>query len=119
GGGAGGGVGGAGRCAVGGGGVGPYRLEADGAVLVDEDIPREPGSDPFSAFLDPPERSVELDLDPDREVALRLRHDITPGAMLASLALGIAAAGTSPEEELERAVRAATDADVAIVVVGT
>ena len=109
----------AGRYAVGVAGVGPFRLEADGAVLVDEDIPREPGSDPFSAFLDPPERSVELDLDPDREVALRLRHDITPGAMLASLALGIAAAGTSPEEELERAVRAAADADVAIVVVGT
>jgi beta-glucosidase len=39
--------------------------------------------------------------------------------MFASLALGIAAAGTSPEEELERAVRAAADADVAIVVVGT
>ena len=97
-------VGQAGRYAVGVAGVGPFRLEADGAVLVDEDIPPEPGSDPFSAFLDPPERSAELDLDPDREVTLRLRHEITPGAMLASLALGIATAGRSPEEELARAV---------------
>jgi beta-glucosidase len=112
-------VGQAGRYAVGVAGVGPFRLEASGVVLVDEDIPPEPGSDPFSAFLDPPERSAELELDPDREVTLRLRHEITPGAMLASLALGIATAGRSPEEELERAVRAAAEADVAVVVVGT
>jgi beta-glucosidase len=109
----------AGTYAVGVAGVGPFRLEADGAVLVDEDIPPEPGSDPFSAFLDPPERSTPLDLDPDREVTLRLRHTITPGAMLASLTLGIAAAGLDPEEELARAVEAAAGADVAIVVVGT
>ena len=112
-------VGQAGRYAVGVAGVGPFRLEASGVVLVDEDIPPEPGSDPFSAFLDPPERSAELDLDPDREVTLRLRHEITPGAMFASLALGIATAGRSPEEELERAVVAAAEADVAVVVVGT
>jgi beta-glucosidase len=109
----------AGRYAVGVAGVGLFRLEADGAVLVDEDIPREPGSDPFSAFLDPPERSAQVDLDPDCEVTLRLRHTITPGAMLASLVLGIAAARLDPEEELARAVEAAAGADVAIVVVGT
>jgi beta-glucosidase len=108
-----------GRYAVGVGGVGPFRLEADGEVLVDEDIPPEPGSDPFAAFLDPPQRSAPLDLDPGREVALRVRHEITPGPMLASLTLGMAAEGRPPEEELERAVRAAASADVAIVVVGT
>ena len=108
-----------GRYAVGVAGVGPFRLEADGTVLVDEDIPPEPGSDPFSAFLDPPERSAELDMEPGREVTLRVRHEIEPGPMLASLVVGVAAAGTTPEEELARAVEAATGADVAIVVVGT
>jgi beta-glucosidase len=109
----------AGPHAVGVAGVGPVRLEADGAVIVDEDIPAEPGSDPFAAFLDPPERSARLDLDPEREVTLRLRHTIRPGAMLASLILGVAAEGLPPDEELERAVQAAAGADVAIVVVGT
>jgi beta-glucosidase len=100
-------------------GVGPFRLEADGAVLVDEDISPEPGSDPFAAFLDPPQRSGELELHPDRETTLRLRHEIAPGAGLASLMLGVQAPGLGPEEELDRAVRAAADADAAIVVVGT
>jgi beta-glucosidase len=86
---------------------------------VDEDIPPEPGSDPFAAFLDPPERSAELDLDPDHEITLRVRHEIEPGPMLASLVVGVAAAGATPEEELRQAVDAAASADVAIVVVGT
>jgi beta-glucosidase len=109
----------AGRYAVGVGGVGPFRLEADGGVLVDEDIAPDPGSDPFAAFLDPPQRSAAVDLDPGREVALRVRHEITPGPMLASLMLGLTVEGPGPEEELERAVAAAAGADAAIVVVGT
>jgi beta-glucosidase len=108
-----------GRYAVGVGGVGPFRLEADGVVLVEEDIAPEPGADPFAAFLDPPQRSATLDLDPAREVTLRVRHEITPGPMLASLLLGIAAEGLPPEQELERAAQAAADADAAIVIVGT
>jgi beta-glucosidase len=39
--------------------------------------------------------------------------------MLASLIVGVAAAGLPPEQELERAVAAAAGADVAVVVVGT
>jgi beta-glucosidase len=109
----------AGRYVVGVAGVGPFRLEADGAVVVDEDIPPEPGADPFAAFLDPPERTAELDLAPDREVTLRARHEIEPGPMLASLVIGLARAGATPAEELDRAIEAAADADVAIVVVGT
>jgi beta-glucosidase len=109
----------AGRYALGVAGVGPFHLEADGAVLVDEDVPPDEGTEPFATFLAPPERSAELDLDPDHEVTLRLRHTVEPGVQLASLALGIAPAGRSPEAELAAAVAAAADADVAIVVVGT
>jgi beta-glucosidase len=100
-------------------GVGPFRLEADGAVLVDEDIAPDPGSDPFAAFLDPPWRSGELDAEPGQEVALRVRHELRTDMALASLTLGIEAPRRAPEEELERAVQAAAAADVAIVVVGT
>jgi beta-glucosidase len=108
-----------GRYALGVAGVGPFHLEADGAVLVDEDVPPDEGTEPFATFLAPPERSAELDLDPDREVTLRLRHTVEPGVQLASLALGMAPAGRSPEDELDTAVAAAAEADVAIVVVGT
>jgi beta-glucosidase len=108
-----------GRYAVGVAGVGPFRLEADGAVLVDEDVPPDEGTEPFATFLAPPERSAELDLDPETEVTLRLRHTVEPGVPLASLAIGIAPAGRSPEDELAAAVAEAAAADVAIVVVGT
>jgi beta-glucosidase len=100
-------------------GIGPFRLEADGAVLVDEDIAPEPGSDPFAAFLDAPQRSAELELDPDREVRLLLRHRIDASTGLASVTLGIAPPARSDEDELAHAVQLAASADVAIVVVGT
>jgi beta-glucosidase len=104
---------------VGAAGVGRFRVEADGAVLVDEDIPPEPGSDPFSAFLDPPQRSGEVELGPDRDVRVIVRHEIEPGPMLASLTLGVAPPARGAEEELAHAVELAASADVAIVVVGT
>jgi beta-glucosidase len=112
-------VDGGGRRRLGVAGVGRFRLEADGTVLVDEDIAPERGSDPFAAFLDPPWRSGEVDVEPGREVTLRVRHEVRRDMPLASLTLGIEPPGLAPDEELERAVRAAADADVAIVVVGT
>jgi beta-glucosidase len=108
-----------GTYAVGAAGVGRFRLEADGAVIVDEDIPPEPGSDPFAAFLDPPQRSGEIELGPDREVRVLIRHEIEPGPMLASLVLGVAPPARGDEDELGHAVELAASADVAIVVVGT
>jgi beta-glucosidase len=109
----------AGAHALGVAGVGRFRLEADGAVLVDEDIPPEPGSDPFSAFLDPPQRTADVDLDPEREVRLVARHEFEPGRPLAALTLGVVPPMLSDEDELARAVELAAAADVAIVVVGT
>ena len=108
-----------GTYAVGAAGVGRFRVEADGAVLVDEDVPPEPGSDPFSAFLDPPQRSGEVELGPDRDVRVLVRHEIEPGPMLASLTLGVAPPVRGEDEELAHAVELAASADVAIVVVGT
>jgi beta-glucosidase len=100
-------------------GIGSFRLEADGELLVDEDIPPEPGSDPFAAFLDPPQRSAQVQLDPERDVRLVLRHRIAPGAPLASLTLGVAPPMRSDDDELAHAVALAASADVAVVVVGT
>jgi beta-glucosidase len=103
---------------VGVGGVGRFRLEAGNAVLVDEDIAPEPTGEPFANVLDPPQRAAEVDLAPGRDVALRLRHELA-GEPLASVALGIEPPSLTADEELERAVRLAADADAAIVVVGT
>jgi beta-glucosidase len=100
-------------------GVGRFRMEVEGAVLIDERIEPEPGSEPFANVLDPPERSARVDLQAGRAVALRVRHELTPGEAGVSIALGVKPLGLAPEEELEQAVALAAGADVAIVVVGT
>jgi beta-glucosidase len=102
------------------GGVGRLRLEAAGEVLVDEaDLRPAPGSDPFAQVLDPPQGIAEVELEPGRELAVRVRHELGPDRAALSLSLGLQPPALEPEEELEAAVRVAADADVAIVVVGT
>lgn len=100
-------------------GVGRFRLEVDGVVLVDEDIPPDPGSDPFASVLDPPERSGRVELEAHREVHVRVRHDVSGVASEpVGITLGIRRQA-DPVAELDRAVALAEEADVAIVVVGT
>jgi beta-glucosidase len=102
------------------GGVGRLRLEAAGEVLVDEaDLRPEPGADPFAAVLDPPQGVAEVELEPGRELPVRVRHELGSDRAALSLALGLQPPALAPEEELEAAVMLAADADVAIVVVGT
>ena len=107
------------RYAVGVAGVGPFRLKADGRFSSTRTIPPEPGSDPFSAFLDPPERSAERrPVDPAaRSRCVRARD--RPRARCSRRWRSGARPGGRPSEELARAVRAAAGADVAVVVVGT
>ncbi|MBE1532468.1 beta-glucosidase [Actinomadura algeriensis] len=103
-------------------GLGRFRLEVDGEVLFDGVI--EPESDDvFAAFMFPPPRTVPVEVEAGREVAVRLVHTMPDGPAGPVPAVSFTLAHrepTAPEDELmERAVAAASAADVAVVVVGT
>jgi beta-glucosidase len=105
-------------------GVGRFVLLADDAVLFDDIVTLE-GDDPAEAFLNPPERVVDLELTDLAPVTLTLRH-IRPddegafaGFGLVSFTLGHGEPVGTADDLLEEAVSVAAAADVAVVVVGT
>jgi beta-glucosidase len=106
-------------------GVGRYTLRANGETLFAGDIAPE-GTD-FAA-LNPSERRFELDVPAGprglEPVELELRHAVPHAAEhagfgLVSFTLGHRDPAGTPDELIERAVRAAGEAEVAVVVVGT
>jgi beta-glucosidase len=98
-------------------GVGQFRLTAGDTVLVDEHV--DPGTDDAAGLLAAPERAGRLVLGKGEEVELTVVHQLGPGATSASVTLGVEEPAPPDEEELERAVALARDADAAVVVVGT
>jgi beta-glucosidase len=100
-------------------GVGRFRLEVADEELFAERIEPSPGADIGEAVLRPPQHAVPVVLERDHEVELVLRHDLDEGARTAAFRLDAAPPQPPPDEQLERAVALARDADVAVVVVGT
>ncbi|MEZ0065633.1 beta-glucosidase [Streptacidiphilus sp. MAP12-20] len=104
-------------------GVGSFALEADGEVLFDGLLAPE-GTDPAAAFLNPPERVFELELNATAPVALKLRYLLPEnsgfaGFGLVSFLLGHGEPIGTDDQLLDEAVAVAAAADVAVVVVGT
>jgi len=110
-------------------GVGRYTLRADDAVVFDGEIEPE-GTDLAAVFLNPGERRFEFEVDEVGDsqgfepIDLELRHVLPDqsrfgGFGLVSFALGHADPAGTPDELIEQAVRAAAEAQVAVVVVGT
>ncbi|WP_051857084.1 beta-glucosidase family protein [Streptomyces sp. NRRL S-1868] len=104
-------------------GVGHFRLEAAGRVLYDGEL-RPEGEDPAAAFLNPPQQTFLLDARAGETVPVRLVHPVgvngaAAGFGLVSFELGHGAPVVPDEELIERAVRSAAEADVALVFVGT
>jgi beta-glucosidase len=105
---------------VGASGIGRYRLTADGVPVFDDTVAMPPGADDAEGIMAPPQVVRPLPLAAGDEVELVLVHDV-----LTSLDVGTAfqllleAPHGTDDEEIERAVALARDADVAIVVVGT
>jgi beta-glucosidase len=105
-------------------GIGPFTLRANGATLFDGEIQAE-GMDLAAMFLSPPERVFELDVtDALDAVEVELRHAPTYNAGLSgfgvvSFSLGHGEPTGAPDDLIEAAVRAAAEAEIAIVVVGT
>jgi beta-glucosidase len=114
----------AGEHVVGASGVGRFHLQLNGETAFDERLALT-GDDPAEEHMFPPQAGAPIALAVGEEVAIVLRHDVRDGAGagFASPAvvfkLNLERPHAPAEEELERAVALALEADVAIVVVGT
>ncbi|MDR7278605.1 beta-glucosidase [Catenuloplanes atrovinosus] len=85
----------------------------EGAVFADD-------ADPETVFHESVERRFPVPLTAGEAVDVSLTLEVRPAvAGFVNVGLGYAPPGPSPDELLDRAVAAARDADVAVVVVGT
>jgi beta-glucosidase len=100
-------------------GAGRYRLTLDGAEAFDERLSLRADADPGEMIFAPPQKSVPVTLSAGQALDVVLTRFIGPddGGLGVSFPLNF----DTPfgDDELERAVALARDADVAIVVVGT
>ncbi|WP_033280933.1 beta-glucosidase family protein [Streptomyces sp. NRRL F-525] len=114
----------AGPYAVGGSGIGRFRLSVAGAEVFDVGLQLPPGADLVEGLMTPPQRLHSVDLAEDEEIAIVLTHDIVSsdealGDAVTMFQLNLQPPHGSDDEEIERAVALAREADVAVVVVGT
>ncbi|ADD40799.1 beta-glucosidase family protein [Stackebrandtia nassauensis] len=105
------------------GGVGDFELSVLGEVRFSGRLDLPEGAHPFSAFVDPPERRVSVDLVADVPVAIALsvRAENVADSPLEGLTfrLGHGDPLPDPDTGIEQAVAAATAAEVAIVFAAT
>ncbi|MCX4911175.1 beta-glucosidase [Streptomyces sp. NBC_00878] len=122
----------AGRYAIGGSGIGRFRMSVAGAEVFDVRLQLPPGADLVEGLMTPPQRLHTVDLAEGEETEIVLTHDIDSVSAPASASAGDAVGDAvtmfqlnlqpphgSDDEEIERAVALARAADVAVVVVGT
>jgi beta-glucosidase len=113
-----------GEYVVGASGVGRFVMTVDGTQVFDETLALS-GLDPAEAHMFPPQAGAPVTLAEGEAAELVLRHIVNEGAGASFdspavvFKLNVDRPHGTPEEELERAVALAREADVAIVVVGT
>ncbi|MGS2643181.1 glycoside hydrolase family 3 C-terminal domain-containing protein [Streptosporangium sp. LJ11] len=98
-------------------GWGHVRLEADGHVLVDEEVERDT-DDPATVHLSPPYRRARFPVTAGRDVELVSRRRLDPGSGIASV-LAADPPRRADEVELAAAVELAGTCDAVVVVVGS
>ncbi|WP_395570411.1 glycoside hydrolase family 3 C-terminal domain-containing protein [Streptomyces sp. BK79] len=99
------------------GGFGRMTLTVDGRTLLDGEFPGDT-DDPAVVHVNPPLRTARTVLAGRRPVRVVARRELVPGRGRATV-LAAAPPEPDPATALADAVRAARDADAAIVVVGT
>jgi beta-glucosidase len=102
---------------IGASGTGSFRLTIGGEVVFDGRLELPPGSDVVEEMTVPPQAVHRVELDAGEEVAVLLEHEVARPTV--AFALNLRPPRGSDDEELERAVELARDADAAVVVVGT
>ena len=109
---------------VGASGVGRFAMTVNGTQVFDETLALS-GDDPAEAHMFPPQAGAPVTLAAGESAELVLRHEVRDGAgssfdsPAVVFKLNVDHPHGTPEEELDRAVTLAREADVAIVVVGT
>ncbi|WP_440099019.1 glycoside hydrolase family 3 C-terminal domain-containing protein [Streptosporangium sp. H16] len=98
-------------------GWGHVLLEADGHVLVDEEVERDT-DDPATVHLSPPYRRARFPVTAGRDVELVSRRRLDPGSGIASV-LAADPPRRADEVELAAAVELARTCDAVVVVVGS
>ncbi|MBG0829312.1 beta-glucosidase [Planomonospora sp. ID67723] len=102
-------------------GAGAFTVTVDGETVFDGTVRLPEGSDPVAAFLAPPEQRVTVALTEGVPVELSARHPAGAFGGMAFVAFTLGHADPSPGDDalIAEAVRAAADADVAVVVAST
>jgi beta-glucosidase len=105
-------------------GIGRYRLSLDGKEVLDEQLELRAGADVVEGLVVPPQACHEVHLARGQESEVVLSHLVgsTPaagGGAGVAFQLGLQPPHRTDDEEIDRAVALAREADVAIVVVGT
>ncbi|MFE4962746.1 beta-glucosidase [Streptomyces sp. NPDC056660] len=116
----------AGRYAIGGSGIGRFRLSVAGVEVFDVRLQLPPGADLVEGLMTPPQRLHTVELAEGEETEVVLTHAIDSAATgdgmgdaVTVFQLNLQPPHGSDDEEIERAVALARAADVAVVVVGT
>ncbi|WP_329537623.1 glycoside hydrolase family 3 C-terminal domain-containing protein (plasmid) [Streptomyces sp. NBC_01450] len=115
---------GPGPYAIGGSGIGRFRMSVAGTEAFDVHLQLPPGADLVEALMTPPQRLHTIDLAENEETEVVLTHDIVSaddslGEAVTMFQLNLQPPHGSDDEEIEQAVALARAADVAVVVVGT
>ncbi|MFF3371387.1 beta-glucosidase [Streptomyces sp. NPDC002680] len=114
----------AGRYAIGGSGIGRFRMSVAGTEVFDVRLQLPPGADLVEGLMTPPQRLHTVGLAAGEETEVVLTHDIVAsdealGDGVTMFQLNLQPPHGGDEEEIERAVALARAAEVAVVVVGT
>ncbi|MFJ4787756.1 beta-glucosidase [Streptomyces sp. NPDC088794] len=116
----------AGQYAIGGSGIGRFRLAVAGAEVFDVRLQLPPGADLVEGLMTPPQHLHTVDLAANEETEVVLTHDVDSvssgdsiGDAVTMFQLNLQPPHGSDDEEIERAVALARAAEVALVVVGT
>jgi beta-glucosidase len=108
--------------AVGCSGIGRYRLSVGGEEVFDGNLELPPGADIVEGMMIPPQAVWHIHLRRGEEAEVVLAHELGPDrteAMGVGFQLNLQPPHGTDEEEIERAASIASEADVAVVVVGT
>ncbi len=109
----------AGSYTIGCSGLGEFRMELDGAVAFDCFINVPAGEKPEDAWAKPPQRAHAVELAAGTEVDVLVVHTVNHAGFGTGFQFNVEPPHLDAGTELADAVRAAGEADVAIVVVGT
>jgi beta-glucosidase len=114
----------AGTYEVAGSGVGRYELSVGGEPVFDGELVLPPGADIVEGIMIPPQATHSVALGAGERVDVMLAHGVGSmttdvGDLGVTFQLNLLPPHGRDDEEIERAVAMAGDADVAVVVVGT